>query len=109
VVREARAVEDPGYLVVTRWQLAGPGEADTARRRFRVSYGPLVSAQPGFRRWYLAATGVDELLTASLWDSRAAFEAAQGQLLAWQWAHLAALGARTPVRPRGAVVAHAGR
>jgi hypothetical protein len=101
--------EDLGYLVVTRWRFAGPRHADLARARFRAGFGPLVRAQPGCRRWYLAAAGVHELITVSVWDSAAAFAAAEPHLRAWRAAHLDHLGARVLDRRWGAVAAHAGR
>ena len=58
---------------------------------------------------YLAAVGVHELLTVSLWDGRAAFEAAEPSLRAWQAAQLEHLCARVLDRRWGAVAAHAGR
>ena len=102
-------MEGAGSLVVTRWRFAGPKHADLARGRFRAGCGPLVRAQPGCRRWYLAAVGVHELLTVSLWDSPAAFEAAEPALRAWRAAQLEHLGARVLHRRWGAVAAHAGR
>jgi len=102
-------VEGAGYLVVTRWRFAGPKHADLARVRFRAGFGPLVRAQPGCRRWYLAAVGVHELLTVSLWDSADAFAAAEPTLRAWRQAHLEHLGARVLDRRWGALAAHAGR
>jgi heme-degrading monooxygenase HmoA len=96
------------YIVSTLWKFGSPGQANEAIRRLRDSFGPLVRAQGGFRSWYLAASGVDEAVSLTLWESRAAYEKAQEQLAAWGQEHLAELDARVQYRRRGDLAAYEG-
>ena len=93
------------YIVATLWKFGSPGQASEGLQRLRDSFGPLVQAQPGLRVWYLASTGADECVSLSLWDSRAAYEAAQPPMSAWGQEHLADLDARVQYRRRGDLVA----
>ena len=96
------------YLVITLWKFGSPAQAREALQRLRDSFGPLIRVQPGLRVWYLAAVAADEGVSMSVWDSRAAYEAAQPPMSAWGQEHLADLDARVQYRRRGDLVAQEG-
>ena len=97
------------YAVTSVWKFGSPDEAREAAGRFRDSLAPLIGRQAGLRHWYLAVTGADEAVTFAVWESRAAYEAAQPELAAWGQRNLADLDARVQGRRRGDVAARAGQ
>ncbi len=97
------------YMVTSLWKFGSAGQAREAVARFREGLAPLLGRQAGLRHWHLAVTGADEAITMAIWESRAAYEAAQPNLAAWGQQNLSDLDARVQFRRRGDVAARAGQ
>lgn len=93
------------YAAISHWKFGSAAQATEALRRLRADLGPLIRQQPGLRQWYAVATGTDEGATVSIWENRAAYEAAQPAMALWAQERLTDLDARVQHRRRGDIAA----